>query len=121
MIPEFTHTGTSDHTLAGHLLPNWAKDSWILNCVQGYRIPLIDIPPRPLVISSSPIQNPKGVANEILKFLLKGVIIPLPDHCPLMFLSPIFMILKKNRDLRLILNLKCLNLFIPKIHFKMEA
>ena len=38
-----------------------------------------------------------------------------------LFLSPIFTIPKKNGDLRLILNLKHLNHFIPKVHFKMEG
>ena len=38
-----------------------------------------------------------------------------------LFLSPIFTIPKKNGDLRLILNLKHLNHFILKVHFKMEG
>ena len=43
------------------------------------------------------------------------------NHCPGEFLSNMFLILKKTGDLRPGINLKPLNEFVAKIHFKMEG
>ena len=70
MVPEFTLTLSQEamRNQAGRLkffLSNWAiisTDRWILDCVQGYRIPLLGFPSQSLVCPAPPVQNPEGVA-----------------------------------------------------------
>ena len=50
----------------------------------------------------------------------KNAIVQIDDF-PLLCLSPIFVIPKKTGDLRVILNLKKINVFIPVQHFRMET
>ncbi|XP_064467818.1 uncharacterized protein LOC135378673 [Ornithodoros turicata] len=59
-----------------------------------------------------------GSTNQELQ--LKGAISPIPLHTA-RFLSPFFLVPKKDRQLRPVLNLKQLNLFIHHEHFKMEG
>ena len=57
---------------------------------------------------------------EIQKLLNIGVIKEV-EHHPEEFISPIFVIPKKDGEYRMILNLKELNKSIPYHHFKMET
>ena len=62
----------------------------------------------------------KIIENEIRKLLDMGVIIKV-NHQPDEFLSPIFIIPKKDGEYRMILNLKQLNQNIEYHHFKMDT
>lgn len=62
------------------------------------------------------------VVNEEIKKLLEMQVIKVVDHHPQEFISPIFVVPKKNPgEYRMILNLKKLNESIPYCHFKMDT
>ena len=60
------------------------------------------------------------IDQEISKLLNMGVIKEV-EHDPNEYISPIFVVPKKNGEYRMILNLKELNKSIPYYHFKMET
>ena len=57
--------------------------------------------------------------EEIIKLLTEGAIGKV-SSCPYEFISNIFLVPKKTGDLRPVINLKPLNQFVQRIHFKME-
>lgn len=59
------------------------------------------------------------IDKEVDKLLHKGVI-QIALSCHEKSLSNLFLVLKKTGDVRLIINLKALNEFVQKIHFKTE-
>ena len=61
-----------------------------------------------------------AIQAEIAALISKNAIVQVSDH-PGLCLSPIFVIPKSTGDLRVILNLKAINLFIPVQHFRMET
>ena len=61
-----------------------------------------------------------AICEEIQELIQKNAIVQIDDF-PLLCLSPIFVIPKKTGDLRVILNLKKINVFIPVQHFRMET
>ena len=61
-----------------------------------------------------------AIRSEIQELIQKNAIIEVDDF-PSLCLSPIFVIPKKTGDLRVILNLKKMNVFIPVQHFRMET
>jgi len=92
-----------------------------LQYITGVRIPLIsDVtqcnPPAPINCSSSEKTKMDGVVS---RFVDTGIIEEV-EHCSGEYISSIFPVPKKNRELRIILNLKSLNPFIEYEHFKME-
>lgn len=103
----------------------WSKitsDAIILEAVRGLRIDHADFPPQssyPRDINRSFEQNIL-IDKEMQSLLNKKVITP-AVHSPGEFLSSIFSVPKREGKLRLILNLKEFNHFIPYIHFKMET
>ena len=58
------------------------------------------------------------VHQEIQKWIQKGVIV---KYSPGQTISGIFLLLKKDRTFRLILNLKSFNEFVTHHHFKMDS
>ena len=60
-----------------------------------------------------------AICKEIQELVLKKAIVQIDDF-PLLCLSPICVIPKKTGDLRVILNLKKINVFISVQHFRME-
>ena len=59
------------------------------------------------------------IDDEIVTLKSKGAIEEV-SSCPNEFLSNIFLVPKKTGDMRPVINLKPLNVFVQKIHFKME-
>ena len=106
--------------------PAWAticQDKFVLRVVaQGYYIPLGA--PIPLDVARpwhARVACPsEGLLSEISLLLEKGAVEPVQDH-PGLCLSPIFVIPKRSGKLRLILNIKRINAFIPKPRFRMET
>ena len=107
-----------------HFVSNWmmlTKDTWIHNTIQGLHILLVFPPDQSNLQQSSISRESKHRLNqELQKLLDKGIITP-TDNRIAVFLSPIFMIPKKNGEQRLIINLRKLNKVVKKQHFKMEG
>ena len=115
------------HAYAGNLLHNldvWRKitsDPWVLETVSGYYLEFNTLPvqlvlPRPPPFSE---REKQLIDEEITKLLTKGAIRKVTS-CPYEFISNIFLVPKKTGDLRPVINLKPLNQFVQRIHFKME-
>ena len=106
-------------------LPAWrsiTSSKWVLSIIKnGYRIPLLSPPP---ITTSRRLHNPPPrseqsvIELEVKALLHKKAICEShePGHHSRLFCIP-----KKTGDLRPVLNLKPLNAFLPKIHFKMET
>ena len=104
---------------------NWKRlttDPFIWQIVGGLRIPLINRPHQ----GQEPVQYPLSqaetllVGEEISKMLEKGAISevqPSRDQ----FVSPLFLVPKKDGSQRPVINLKKLNQFVEYQHFKMEG
>lgn len=90
---------------------------------EGYCIDLCAaLPGGALRCRQSPMAAPalQHAATETKSLLEKGAIERVEDHSRLC-LSPIFVIPKRSGKLRMILNMKRINLFIPLVHFRMET
>ena len=102
----------------------WRKitsDPWVLETVSGYHLEFNALPvqlvlPRPPPLSE---REKQLIDEEITKLLTKGAIRKVTS-CPYEFISNIFLVPKKTGDLRPVINLKPLNQFVQRIHFKME-
>ncbi|MEW8548334.1 MAG: reverse transcriptase domain-containing protein [Candidatus Thiodiazotropha sp.] len=105
---------------------NWKKitsDDAVLDIVQHCHIQLKEgfnpinttIPHR-----SFSVQEEQIIQDEIQKLLEMKVLIEV-EHCPEEFLSPIFVVPKKDGEYRMILNLKNFNENIDYHHFKMDT
>ena len=105
-----------------HKWERLTSDASILQIISGDCIEFISDPPSQ--VSHPPNSIPRNhmslVDKEIASLLDKGVIVSC-DHEPGEFISPIFTVPKKDGNVRLILNLKRLNLFIKNSHFKMDT
>lgn len=105
-------------------MSNWYKitnDPTVLSWINGYRIPFISLPIQencPSIYSDSIIES-YDYEKSIAKLLKIGAIYKC-SHENFEFLSRIFLVPKPNGEKRLILNLKRLNKYIKKDHFKME-
>ena len=109
-------------SLFHHKWTSLTSDVNILQTISGDCIEFISIPPTQVSYppNSIPRDHASLVDREIKSLLDKGVIV-LSKHEPGEFISPIFTVPKKDGNVRLILNLKRLNLFIENSHFKMDT
>ena len=105
-----------------HKWERLTSDASILQIISGDCIEFLSDPPSQ--VSHPPNSIPRNhitlVDREIKCLLDKGVIVPC-DHEPGEFISPIFTVPKKDGNVRLILNLYHLNMFIKNSHFKMDT
>ena len=103
----------------------WTKitsDKVILVIDKGYHIdfisvPFQDHPPKQPILD----KHEEIVLNALLTELIQKGVIERCAHEDGEFISPVFLRPKKNGKYRLILNLKCLNTYLPHIHFKMDT
>lgn len=105
-----------------HYLSCWkdfTSDKDILSCVAGLRIDFTAKPRQPKLYVPS-FSEQLAIDNELTKLAEKQVIEP-TRYDPEEIISPIFVRPKKDGSHRLILNLKRLNMFSPKVHFKMDT
>ena len=108
-----------------HFLGSWeklTKDQNILQIVKGYRILFLcrlKQKREPKEINFS-MQEKETISLEVENLLKKGAV---EQVCPQkdQFLSNIFIVKKKDRGNRPVINLKDLNQYIPFLHFKMES
>ena len=98
------------------------KDTWVLNAIEGYQIPLVGTPTQ-LQIPQEGVFSQEHKAlllEEIQELLQKGAIIPQSGNAT-GFVSILFLVPKKNGQMRLVINLKRLNHWVETPHFKMEG
>ena len=103
---------------------NITQDPFVLSIIShGFRICLNqDFPGviRKTTVAPRDSKALLSVQTEIRDLLSKAAIVKVDDS-PLLCLSPIFVIPKSSGDLRVILNLKQINVFIPPQPFRMET
>ena len=103
---------------------NITRDHFIISVVrQGFQISVQNNFPGVLREVTVPPRDPKAhlaICKEIQELVLKKAIVQVDDFL-LLCLSPIFVIPKNTGDLRVILNLKKINVFISVQHFRMET
>ena len=108
-----------------HFISNWenlTQDQWVLEAIQGYRVPFTHQPtqphaPKALHHSS---EEEEMMQEEIQSMLEKQAIVQTPPGGR-GFLSTIFLVPKKDGGQRPVINLKALNKFVHTEHFKMEG
>ena len=99
------------------------NNNWVLRVVkEGYKLQFNPKPPppRPYIKTSYSPKSTKIIRSLLIDYQRKGAIVVV-DIRPDQFVSRIFQVPKKNREHRLILDLKDLNKFLKKIHFKMDG
>ena len=104
-------------------MENWKKltqDPWVLNTIQGYKIPFRTDPYQKGIPESVLSKEEIFVSQEIQTLLDKGATSSALYH-PGNFFSRIFTVPKKGGERRPIINLKYLNRSITHVHFKMEG
>jgi hypothetical protein len=106
---------------------NWKKittDKWVLDVVQnGYKLEFLKIP-HFLGIKQTkvPFDQENLIQKEIEELLLKNAI-EIVDKSQILtgFYSTLFLVPKKNGEMRPVINLKPLNRYLRKTHFKMDT
>ena len=100
-------------------IENWRKitsDPWIFQTVSGYHLEFVSVLPTFPNFSKDEV---KLIDVEVQKLTKKGAITEV-THCKNEFISNIFLVPKKTGDFCPVINLKPLNHFVDKTHFKME-
>lgn len=133
-FPPFTKSSLRDYlqyrcdTFAAgciaHSLPAWRKitsDNEILSTVMGMKIDFTATPCQKFLPNCTRSVTETTIIDlEIQKLLSKHVIEP-TGHCHKEIISDVFVRGKKDGSHRMILNLKNLNQYANKIHFKMDT
>ena len=100
------------------------QDAFVLSVIShGFQISLLDDFPgllRESTVVPRDVVARSAIQAEIRDLISKNAIVQVNDF-PSLCLSPIFVIPKSSGDLRVILNLKKINLYIPVQHFRMET
>ena len=105
-------------------LPKWREftsDPGILQTVSGYHLEF-ETTPHQVNLPKFPKFSERKTAfmeSEIRKLISKGAVTEV-SPCDNEFISTVFLVPKKIGDFRPVINLKLLNQFVEKIHFKME-
>ena len=108
-----------------HLVDTWnvlTKDTWVLNAIEGYQIPLKGDPlqhQRPSENAFS--REQEALLREEVEILLEKGAISLCLQNTGGFYSTIFLVPKKNGQMRPVINLKNLNQWVEAPHFKIEG
>jgi hypothetical protein len=108
-------------------LENWNKitdDQWVLSIIQeGYKLEFIEKPPQSRIRKTLvSLKDTQILLQEVNILLEKDAIEPVLNHeKPTGFYSTLFMVPKKNDKMRPVINLKPLNGYLKKTHFKMDT
>ena len=110
-----------------HFLPEWEKittDKWILSIIkEGYQLEFIQKPPF-LGIKQTLVnaKNLEILDLEIKSLLEENAIEQVPkNQIQCGFYSTLFLVPKKNGEMRPVINLRPLNKYLRKQHFKMDT
>ena len=108
-----------------HFLGNWkllTQDNFILQIVQGLEIPfletLMQICPCPC---PQPNQKNCILIDQEVQMMISKEAVKQVSACPDQFLSPVFLVQKKDGGQRPVINLKRLNQYVEYQHFKLEG
>ena len=99
-------------------------DSWVLETIQnGLKFEFISHPIYSEIRKTTVhAQNRDIFTDEVEKLLQKAAIVPIhAKQTHIGFYSTLFLVKKKTGDLRPVINLKPLNKFLVKRHFKMDT
>ena len=108
-------------------LQNWKKitdDQWVLSVIEeGYKLEFIQKPPQTGIKQTSvPNQDLDLLKLEVEDLLKKDAIETVPwNEINSGFYSTFFLVPKKNGKMRLVINLRPLNRYLRKTHFKMDT
>ena len=98
------------------------SDPQILELVEGYQIPFSSEPKQTKLPNSVHLtKKEESLIDLEIQAMLRTGAIRMVDKSQNQFLSPIFLVEKKDSGYRPVINLKKLNQNIPYIHFKMEG
>ena len=105
---------------------NWSKvtqDQWVLNTILGYLIDFSSIPHQPVILHypQYSAEQSRLISEEVTELLQKGAIGEVVPVEQTGFYSNLFLVPKKDGGQHPVINLKALNNFVNKEHFKMEA
>lgn len=110
-----------------HFLPKWKEittDFWVLDVIEnGYKLEFVKKPPF-LGIKETrvPSHQKDLIGKEIEALLEKNAIEIVPEHqIQSGFYSTLFLVPKKNGEMRPVINLRPLNSYLEKKHFKMDT
>ncbi|MEW8547757.1 MAG: hypothetical protein AB2693_29975 [Candidatus Thiodiazotropha sp.] len=116
-----------DYPVGGRLqyfLSNWKRltqDSFILQLVQGLEIPFLETPTQTSFHPQMPNQAEAALIDHEVQEMIAKKAIKEVSTCSGQFLSPVFLVAKKDGGQRPVINLKKLNQFVEYQHFKMEG
>ena len=108
-------------------LQNWKKitdDQWVLSVIEeGYKLEFIQKPPQTGIKQTSvPNQDLDLLKLEVEDLLKKDAIETVPwNEINSGFYSTFFLVPKKNGKMRPVINLRPLNRYLRKTHFKMDT
>ena len=109
-----------------HFYENWKQitsDLWVLDLIQkGYKLEFEEFPPFLGIKHTKVPHNQEIVIEKEIKELLNknAVEIVHPSRVHEGFYSTLFLVPKKNGEMRPVINLRPLNCYLRKQHFKME-
>ena len=96
----------------------WIKEVILGNAIDLEHLPIQDSIPAPLHLSS---HDQASLDSAMEQFIDQNIVEPCSDTNQLTFYSNVFPREKSDGSARVILNLKTLNLYMDKIHFKMDT
>ncbi|VDI78266.1 Hypothetical predicted protein [Mytilus galloprovincialis] len=108
-------------------LKEWTKitnDQWVLSIIkEGYKLEFQQFPPKTGVkITSVPAKDLEILHLEVKELMEKSAVEYVPQADILNgFYSTFFLVPKKTGDMRPVINLKPLNRYLRKQHFKMDS
>ncbi|VDI64057.1 Hypothetical predicted protein, partial [Mytilus galloprovincialis] len=108
-------------------LKEWTKitnDQWVLSYIkEGYKLEFQQFPPKTGVkITSVPAKDLEILHLEVKELMEKSAVEYVPQADILNgFYSTFFLVPKKTGDMRPVINLKPLNRYLRKQHFKMDS
>ena len=110
-----------------HFVNAWkvlTKDSWVLEAIKAFQIPFVGQPiqERKPRVPSFPADQLTQMKEEVTSLLEKGAVTVVDSHpSQTEFYSVLFLVPKKNGQMRPVINLKALNQWVETPHFKMEG
>ena len=109
----------------GQFLDTWkvlTSGHWVLQAVKDFKIPFVSLPSQDM-IPIQPVFPPEQAAQvreELQSLLEKGAVVPVSNSLE-GFYSNLFLVPKKNGQMRPVINLKWLNQWVSAEHFNMEG
>ena len=107
-----------------HFLGNWkliTQDNFILQIVQGLEIPFLETPMQISCPCPQPNQMNCILIDQEVQMMISKEAVKQVSACPDQFLSPVFLVQKKDGGQRPVINLKRLNQYVEYQHFKLEG